>query len=66
MDPDTRKAASAALAIFAIFAVGAYFLPRIMLALGNISPVLAGVFAVAFVLAFFAIFWLRGRFKRKE
>jgi drug/metabolite transporter (DMT)-like permease len=60
-DPATRNAALAAALILIVFGLGAYFLPTIMLALGEISSVAAGIFAVAFVAAFFAIFWLRGR-----
>lgn len=60
---ETARNAVAAAIIFAVFALGAYFMPAIMLALGDISPVLAGIFAIGFVLAFFGLFWLRGRFR---
>lgn len=61
MDRNNRNAAIAAFIIVAVFGLGAYFLPAVMLALGEYSTVVAGVVAVCFVGAFFAIFWLRGR-----
>ncbi|KQZ14432.1 hypothetical protein ASD44_10380 [Mesorhizobium sp. Root554] len=64
MDRDSKNAAIAALCIILVFGVGAYFMPTLMLALGKVSTVLAGVVAVAFVLAFFLLFWLRGRSRR--
>ena len=39
----------------------AFLMPRIMLAVGGYSTIAAGLIAVAFVAAFFLIFWLRGR-----
>jgi len=64
MTPENQRAAVAALVIMLAFGFGAYFLPTIMLAIGNYSTVAAGVFAVLFVAAFFLIFWLRGRWRR--
>ncbi|UVK40748.1 hypothetical protein LHFGNBLO_002264 [Mesorhizobium sp. AR10] len=66
MDRDTRNAAIAALWILLLFGVGAFYLPTVMLAVGNVSTVLAGIVGVAFVLAFFMVFWLRGRNQRKK
>jgi hypothetical protein len=66
MTPETRRTALAAAIIFFGFAIAAYFLPSIMLALGDISPWLAGLFAILFVAAFFAIFWLRGLARNRE
>ena len=66
MDTKTRHAAVAAAWIMIIFGVTAFFLPKIMLAVGNYSTVAAGFVAVLFVLAFFAVFWLRGRSQRKN
>lgn len=64
MDTSNRNAAIAA-AIFVLgFGVVAYFMPTIMLAVGNYSTIAAGVVAVAFVAAFFLILWLRGRSQR--
>ena len=61
MDRESKNAAIAALCIILLFGVGAYYMPSLMLALGKVSTVLAGAVAVAFVLAFFLLFWLRGR-----
>lgn len=66
MDRDTRNAAIAALWIMLLFGIGAYFLPRMMLAIGGISTTLAGIFGTVFVLAFFLVFWLRARSQRKN
>ncbi|CAN7229885.1 hypothetical protein [Aminobacter aminovorans] len=66
MDTKTRHAAVAAAWIMIIFGVSAFFLPKVMLAVGNYSTAAAGVIAVCFVLAFFGVFWLRGRSQRKN
>jgi hypothetical protein len=47
-----------------LFGIAAYYLPTVMLALGGISTVLAGIFGTLFVLAFFMVFWLRSRNQR--
>ncbi|RCS23939.1 hypothetical protein DUT91_11830 [Phyllobacterium salinisoli] len=65
-DPKTRNAAIAAVAILLGFGALWLLMPRIMLALGAESPLLAGVFAVLFVLAFFGVFWLRARQQRRK
>lgn len=64
MTADNRNAAIAALIIVVGFGLGAYFLPTIMLAVGDISTIAAAAVGVAFVAAFFLVFWLRGRIKR--
>jgi membrane protein implicated in regulation of membrane protease activity len=66
MDPKTRNSAIAAALILGGFGLAAFFMPTIMLALGEISPLLAGFVAIAFVLAFFGVFWLRARNKRED
>jgi len=66
MDAKTRSAAIAAALILGGFGLVAYFMPTIMLSLGEISPALAGIVAILFVLAFFGVFWLRGRAKRED
>lgn len=43
-----------------------FFLPRLMIALGDISPWLAAVVGASFVLAFFLLFWLRARYQRSR
>lgn len=66
MDRETRSTLIAAACILLGFGLVAYFMPTIMLAVGQYSTTAAGIIAVAFVAAFFAIFWLRGRSKRKD
>jgi hypothetical protein len=64
-----RKTSSPALAALIILlgtGVAFYFLPRIMIALGEISPWLAGTFGTLLVLGFFLVFWLRARYQRKR
>lgn len=61
---ENRSTIIAAAAIILGFGVAAYFLPSIMIAVGERSPVAAGVIAVLFVAAFFAVFWLRSRWQR--
>jgi hypothetical protein len=64
MDKETRNAAVAAACIMLGFGLAAYFMPTIMLAVGQYSTAVAGVIAICFVAAFFLIFWLRGRARR--
>ncbi|MBT1158752.1 hypothetical protein J1C56_24575 [Aminobacter anthyllidis] len=66
MDTKTRHAAVAAAWIMIIFGVAAFYLPKVMLAVGDYSTVAAGVVAVLFVLGFFGVFWLRGRSQRNK
>lgn len=66
MDKNNRNAAIAAAIILIGFLTVGFFMPDIMLAVGNYSPLAAGGIAVAFVAAFFLIFWLRGRSRRGD
>ena len=66
MDRDAKNAAIAAAAVMLAFGVGAYYLPAIVIALGDISPFAGGAAAVLFVAAFFLVFWLRGRSRGSE
>jgi hypothetical protein len=61
---NNRGAAIAAAIILVGFGLVAFYLPTIMLAVGNVSPAAAGMLAVLFVAAFFLVFWLRGRSQR--
>lgn len=61
MDAQTRNSAIAAAIIMIGFGLTAYFLPTIMIAVGNWSTAAAVVIAVAFVAAFFLLFWWRGK-----
>ena len=65
MDKSSRNAAIAAAIILGGFGLGAFYMPTIMIAVGNYSTVAAGVVAVAFVGAFFLVFWLRARSQRR-
>jgi hypothetical protein len=66
MDRDTRNAAIGALWVLLLFGIAAYYLPTVMLAVGNVSTILAGVVAAVFMGAIFIVFWLRGRSQRKK
>ena len=66
MDRDTRNALIAAAWIMLLFGLAAYWLPTVMLAVGSVSTVLAGIVAAVFLVAFFAVFWLRARSQRKK
>lgn len=62
MTPQDRSNALAAALI--LLGVGALFwvMPKIVLGLGAISPWLGGLAALLFILSFYIIFWLRGRY----
>ncbi len=66
MTPENRSSAIAAAVLLAVFGLGAFYLPTIMIAVGNVSTIAAGIIAVLFVAAFFLVFWLRGRSQRKR
>lgn len=66
MNGNGKSAALAALLIMLGTGVVFYFLPRVMIALGDVSPWLAGVFGALLVLAFFLLFWLRARYQRNR
>jgi Na+/proline symporter len=64
---ESNKSAAIAAAIIMVgFGVVAFYLPNIMLAIGNVSPAAAGLVAVLFVAAFFLVFWLRARSRGKR
>ena len=64
MDRNTKNAAIAALWILLIFGIGAFYLPTLIIAIGDYSTIAAAMLAVLFVAAFFGVFWLRGRSQR--
>ncbi len=66
MDRDTRNAAIGALWVLLLFGIAAYYLPTVMLAIGNVSTILAGIVAAVFMVAIFVVFWLRGRSQNKK
>ena len=65
-DSKGKSAAFAALIILLGTGVVFYFLPRVMIALGDVSPWLAGAFGALLVLGFFLLFWLRARYQRSK
>ena len=66
MSGNGKSAALAALLIMLGTGVVFYFLPRVMIALGDVSPWLAGAFGALLVLGFFLLFWLRARYQRSK
>lgn len=65
MNRETRQTAIATFLILAVFGTFLYFVPNIMLAVGNISPIFGGVFMGLVLIAPFAFFWLRSRSRNK-
>ncbi|MCY0096633.1 hypothetical protein [Hoeflea ulvae] len=67
-DPATsgRSAAIAAAIILGGTGLVFYFMPAMMISLSEISPWLSYALAISFVLAFFAVFWLRGKRQQKR
>ncbi|MGU3400398.1 hypothetical protein ACLBWS_11755 [Brucellaceae bacterium D45D] len=65
-DQNKSNPAIAAAIILVGFGVLGYFLPSIMLALGERSQVAAVIFAILFVLGFFAVFWLRACRQKRD
>jgi Na+/melibiose symporter-like transporter len=66
MNPSARNQAIAAALIMGGFGLLFFVMPPLMLWMGAYSPVAAGVFGVACVLAFFVVFWLRARHQRQK
>ncbi|MGZ2381998.1 hypothetical protein EHI44_29215 [Rhizobium leguminosarum] len=66
MSPESRSQATAAGIILLSAALVIYFLPTIVLWIGNFSPALAIVVGVCLIMAFFAVFWLRARYQRSR
>lgn len=64
-EPKKSNPAIAAAVILIGFGVLAYFVPSIMLMLGERSQIAAIIFPIVFVLGFFAIFWLRARYQKR-
>ena len=66
MSRSDRNAAIAAAIILAVAMIGFFVMPGLMMRLSEISLWLAYGVAILFVLAFFAVFWLRGRYQRRR
>jgi hypothetical protein len=60
----TRNNAIAAAIILLVAGVALYFMPKLVLWIGQYSPALGFVAGAAVILAFFLVFWLRSRFKK--
>ncbi|OWV66232.1 hypothetical protein ATY76_17105 [Rhizobium sp. R339] len=64
MTPESRSQATAAAIILLGAGLVLYFLPTIVLWIGNFSPALAIVVGICLIMALFAVFWLRARYQR--
>lgn len=63
---ESRSSAIAAAIILLGAGLVLYFMPNVVLWLGNFSPWLATGFGICVILAFFLIFWLRARYQRSR
>lgn len=61
-----RSSAIAAAIILAITMLSLYFMPQVMNLASTVSPWLSAGIAALFVLAFFGVVWLRGRWRRSR
>jgi hypothetical protein len=61
---ETRNTAIAAALILVIAGLALYFMPSIVLGIGAYSPVLGFAAGMAIILSFFAVFWLRSKYKK--
>ena len=66
MSPEDKRSALAAVIFLVLFGVLFWFMPKIVLALGEISPWLGGLAALLFMLSFYIVFWLRGKYLRRK
>ena len=68
MSEDGKGKSAALAALFIMLGTGIvfYFLPRVMIAIGDVSPWLAGAFGTLLVLGFFLLFWLRARYQQNR
>jgi hypothetical protein len=61
MSPEDKRNAIAAGVILVGFTLAFLFLPRLVMALGEVSPFLGFGAGVALIGAFFGVFWLKRR-----
>jgi hypothetical protein len=66
MTPEAKSQAIAAAVILVGAVAVIYFLPTLVLWVGQYSPALAFVVGAALLLGFFWIFWLRARYQRQK
>ncbi|HEY0123316.1 MAG TPA: hypothetical protein VGC14_16460 [Rhizobium sp.] len=63
---ETRSTAIAAAIILLVAMALLYFMPDVIVRLGDVSPWLGTGFGVLVILAFFLVFWLRARYQRRR
>lgn len=61
-----RSSAIAAAVILGVTGLIFYYMPAMMMSLSEVSPWLSYAVGIFFVLAFFAVFWLRGKRQEKR
>ncbi|MBC7283874.1 hypothetical protein [Hoeflea sp.] len=61
-----RSSAIAAAVILGVTGLVFYYMPAMMMSLSEVSPWLSYALGIFFVLAFFAVFWLRGKRQQKR
>jgi Ca2+/Na+ antiporter len=66
MSPESKSQTIAAAVILLAAVLVIYFLPTIVLWIGQYSPALAFVVGAALLLCFFLVFWLRARYQRNR
>lgn len=66
MSPEDKRNALAAGIFLLLFGALFLLMPKIVLALGDISPWLGGLAALLFMLSFYIVFWLRGKYLRRK
>ena len=66
IEQNQKSPALAAIVIILTVGLLFYVMPKVMLLLADYSVWLAAGFGALAVLAFFAIFWLRARYQRRD
>lgn len=66
MNGNNRSSAIAAAIIILGVGIMLFVLPKIVLWIGDYSPVLATILGSLVILSFFLIFWLRARYQRRR
>ena len=66
MNDNNRSSAIAALAIILGFGLVLLGLPKLVLWIGNYSPVLAAAVGTVGIMSFFIVLWLRARHQRRK
>jgi hypothetical protein len=66
MSPQDKKSAIAAGIILVGFTSAFFFLPRLVNALGEVSPFLGFGAGVLLIVAFFGLFWLRRKYQDRR